>query len=197
MPCFRCAAIVLLLSLASSSSIAEVAPVTLPQGETNLSELGTACIGYQIDGQEPVMMPQGWDGGQADPESGIVFWANGQQQNRPIIKVHPPWRKGPGKEWFDYFLTLPPEGPIRLSFSIAMRYTLWGKNGDSDGVTFCCRLTVDGQEKELMRAHTNTFDWQDFDFDLTPYAGKTIRLRFQVDPGPKNDASCDASVGAT
>ena len=44
-----------------------------------------------------------------------------------------------------------------------------------------------------MRQHYDRGRWLDFDFDLSPYAGKTVVVRLQVEPGPKNNASFDYS----
>ena len=63
----------------------------------------------------------------------------------------------------------------------------------SDGVTFSCYLTVDNREQELLRRHQAEASWLDYDFDLTPHAGKTVVVRLQVEPGPKNNSSFDYS----
>ena len=60
-------------------------------------------------------------------------------------------------------------------------------------MTFSCFLTVDGHEQELLRQHHAEARWLDYDFDLTPYAGKTVIVRLQVEPGPTNNASFDYS----
>ena len=65
--------------------------------------------------------------------------------------------------------------------------------GKSDGVTFSCYLIADGKQQQLMRRHHDKAEWIDYAFDLSPYAGKTVILRLQVEPGPRNDASFDFS----
>ncbi len=92
----------------------------------------------------------------------------------------------------DYELALPRLTRIRLKFGIAMGPDV-ARPDRSDGVTFSCALTADGRPQELMRRHQAEACWLDFDFDLTPYAGKTVNLRLQVEPGPKNNSSFDYS----
>ena len=44
-----------------------------------------------------------------------------------------------------------------------------------------------------MRRHHDKAEWIDYSFDLSPYSGKTVIVRLQVEPGPRNDASFDFS----
>ena len=60
----------------------------------------------------------------------------------------------------------------------------------SDGVTF--RVFVDGQK--LLDVNRTDTKWQPFEFDLTPQAGKTVIIRFETDPGPKDNSSFDFAV---
>ena len=64
--------------------------------------------------------------------------------------------------------------------------------GKSDGATF--RVLVAGAK--LLEKHRTDAVWQDFEFDLTPHAGQTVTIRFETDPGPRNDSAFDFSLWA-
>ncbi len=165
--------------------------VPLPPGETLLAEVGMYRVFWQSYGAEPVAMPVSWSG-HFEPRAGISYQDWGRVLERRALLMHSPWHVPPGKTWVDYELALPPERPIRLKFGIAMGPDV-AQPGRSDGVTFSCCLTADGRERELMRTHHAEARWLDFDFDLAPYAAKTVLVRLQVEPGPKNNASFDYS----
>ncbi len=165
--------------------------VPLPPGETLLAEVGMYRVFWQSYGAEPVAMPVSWSG-HFEPRAGISYQDWGSVLERRALLMHSPWHVPPGKTWVDYELALPPERPIRLKFGIAMGPDV-ARPERSDGVTFSCFLTADGRPQELMRRHQAEARWLDFDFELTPYAGKTVMVRLQVEPGPKNNASFDYS----
>ncbi len=165
--------------------------VPLPAGETLLADVGTYRVFWQSYGQEPVAMPVSWSG-HFEPRAGISYQDWGRVLGRRALLLHSPWHVPPGKTWVDYELALPRLAPIRLKFGIAMGPDV-ARPERSDGVTFSCFLTADGRPQELMRRHQAEARWLDFDFELTPYAGKTVMVRLQVEPGPKNNASFDYS----
>ena len=136
-------------------------------------------------------MPGAWTG-HFDARSGISYQPWGRLLGRNALLMHSPWHVPPGKTWVDYPLALPKTTPIRLTFGIAMGPDV-AVPGKSDGVTFSCYLIADGKPQELMRRHHAKAEWIDYAFDLSPHAGKTITLRLQVEPGPRNDASFDFS----
>ncbi len=182
-----------LLFVASAVSAAETPDlsVPLPPGETLLADIGTYRVCWQSYGQEPVAMPVSWSG-HFEPHAGISYQDWGRVLGRRALLLHSPWHVPPGKTWVDYELALPRLEPIRLRFGIAMGPDV-AQRDRSDGVTFSCSLTADGREQELMRRHQAEARWLDCDFDLSPYAGKTVVVRLQVEPGPKNNASFDYS----
>ena len=183
----------LLLFVASAVSAAQTLDlsVPLPPGETLLADVGTYRVSWQSYGQEPVAMPVSWSG-HFEPRAGISYRDWGRVLDRRALLLHSPWHVPPGKTWADYELALPQVTPIRLKFGIAMGPDV-ARPDRSDGVTFSCYLMIDGIEQELLRRHHAEARWLDFDFDLTPYAGKTVVLRLQVEPGPKNNSSFDYS----
>jgi hypothetical protein len=165
--------------------------VPLPPGETALTDLGLYRVGWQSYGRDPVWMPTAWVG-HFDAATGISCTPWGRVLGRDALLLHSPWHVPAGKTWVDYRLALPQLAPIRLSFGITMGPDV-AVPDRSDGVTFSCSLTAGGQERELMRQHHDQARWRDYAFDLSAYAGQTVTLRLQVEPGPKNNASWDYS----
>ena len=127
-------------------------------------------------------MPGAWQG-HFEPQSGISYQPWGRVLGRDTLLIHSPWHVPPGKTWVDYPLALPKTSPIRVTFGIAMTPEA-AMPGKSDGVTFSCYLIADGTTKELMRRHYDKAQWIDYDFDLTPYAGKTVTLPSASRTGP-------------
>jgi hypothetical protein len=166
--------------------------VPIPPGETALASIGLYRVWWQSYGKDPVAMPLSWTG-HFDETTGISFQPAGRVLEREALLMHSPWRVPPGRTWVDYELALPRLKPIKLCFGIAMRPDV-AVPGKSDGVTFSCRVRADGQDHELMRKHQDQGAWLDYSLDLSPYAGKTVVLSLQVEPGPKNDPSFDYSL---
>lgn len=165
--------------------------VPLPAGETLLCEIGAYRVWWQSYGKPPVAMPPAYSGHFTDA-SGISYIDWGRLMGRRALLMHSPWRVPPGKTWVDYRLALPPVKPIRLSFGIAMGPDVASPD-KSDGVTFSCNIECDGRQQQLMRQHYTEAKWRDYAFDLSDYAGQTLCVRLQVEPGPANNASFDYS----
>ena len=164
----------------------------LPWGDSWLADVGIYRVFWQAYGQAPIEMPISWSG-EFEPRAGISFQDKGDILNRRALLMHSPWRSKVGKTWVDYDFTLPKSESIRLKFGIAMDRDQEG-NVRGDGVTFSCYLTGNRRQQELLRKHYAGSDWLDFDFDLTPYAGKTVGIRLQVEPGPQNDPAFDFAL---
>jgi len=180
------------LTLACLSALAaQDVAVSLPPGATRLEDIGAYRVAYQSYGAEPVEMPGAWTG-HFDPVSGISYQPGEQVLGASAILLHSPWRVAPGKAWVEYRLALPATTPIRLSFSIAMRPDI-AIPGKSDGVTFGCAVLVGGEERVLLSEHYAVGAWKPFSADLSAYAGQTLVLRLQAEPGPAKDPSFDFS----
>jgi hypothetical protein len=162
----------------------------IPPGETSLLDVGARQIFWQSYGKEPVAMPLG--GESMESASGAAFEDHGYLLGRRSLFMHSPWRVPVGKTWVDYRLALPQATPIRLSLGIAMSPEA-AAPGKSDGVTFSCYLLSDGKQTELLHRHHTKAEWIDYTFDIAPHAGKTVVVRLQVEPGPRNDPSFDFS----
>jgi hypothetical protein len=174
------------------SVMAQQKPVALPLGTTYLSDIGRYEVAYQHYGKDVVKMPPAWSGHFED-RSGISYRATGRILDRAGLLLHSPWRGGgAGKVWVDYRIALPEAKPLKLSFGIAMQPDMVGP-GKSDGVTFSCFLDAGAGFAELMRYHQTEGKWRDYEFDLAPFAGRTVTIRLQTEPGPSNNPSFDYS----
>ncbi len=186
-------ALCLLILLFASAALS--APVPLPPGEVFLGDIGQYTVGYQSYGQQTVLMPPDWTG-HFETETGISYVPSDYVQGRQSLLLHSPWHVPPGRMFVEYTVSLPDVTPIALSFGIAMRADV-AVPDRSDGVTFSAYLVAEGTEQELMRYHQVEAEWKDYSFDLSDYAGRTIGLRLQVEPGPDNNASWDYSYFGT
>ena len=165
--------------------------VNIPMGETTLADIGVYAVAYQSYGGEVVTMPASWMG-HFDPVCGISYVPHERILDRDAILLHSPWHVSPGKVWVDYHLRLPKTTPITLSFGITMS-PMAAEPDKSDGVTFSAYVIADATETTLMHEHYAKAEWKDFSFDLSSHGGKTITLRIQAEPGPKNSPSFDYS----
>jgi len=179
--------------VASATSVAKTPNLSVPlqPGATQLADIGMYRVFWQSYGSEPVAMPVSW-AGHFEPRAGISYRDSGRVMGRRALLLHSPWHVPPGKTWVEYQFELPRSESVRLKFAIAMGPDVM-RPGRSDGVIFSCYLTVDGREQELLRRHHAEARWLDYDFDLTAHAGKSVLVRLQVEPGPKNSASFDYS----
>lgn len=168
----------------SQPACADAIPVAhLPDGTTWIDEIGYYEVSYRyLDGRTG-SMPMGWIGN-FDDNTGISAIPSEPQNGKRAYLIHPIWRGGTGDTDQTFRLAIPNAKSIFLSFSIAMRSDAVGK---SDGVTF--RVFVNG-DKVLDQNKANGA-WSDYRFDLTRFAGKTIALTFEANPGPANNSSFD------
>lgn len=162
--------------------------VSLSGGVTSLDDIGLYQVSYRYDDGRTGIMPIGWSGFFTE-DTGIACEPFGTQNGQTAFLLHPIWRGGTGDTDQTFWLHLPPAKQIVLQFSIAMRQGFTGPHL-SDGATF--RLFVNGQ-KWLDKNKTDSI-WSHYRFDLTRYAGTTITLRFETDPGPKRDPSFDYAL---
>ena len=101
--------------------------------------------------------------------------------------AHPPYKTGPGRVWLDYTVDIPADGAIFTS-EVGKR-----DGGDpGDGIWFSVlSVADDGTETLLGDTSVPTYQWREFDVDLTPCAGRTVTLRLCVDCGPANNTIAD------
>ena len=163
--------------------VTEPPPVAISGGVTPIDDIGYYTVSYHYFNGRTGQEPLGWAGNFTD-DTGIAAVPVGSQNGKAAFLLHPVWRGGIGDTDQSYRLQLPAATSIKLSFSIAMRSDAVGK---SDGVTFRVRVN----DQTLLDQNKADGDWSDYNFDLTRYAGQTITLVFESDPGPKHDPSFD------
>ena len=165
-----------------------VPDVRLAGGITALEDVGIYGVSYRYTDGRTGAMPVGWTG-DFEETTGIACRPFGMQNGKRAFMLHPIWRGGTGDTDQTFHLRLPAARQIRLGFSIAMREGFVGP-GKSDGATF--RVFVN----ERVLLDTNKIDavWSDYHFDLTRYAGQSITLRFETDPGPRGNSSFDFAL---
>ncbi len=153
---------------------------------------------WRYNDKEQILKPVGWKGSDATCAASLSFGDTRRGDVRPAIRMHPPWRGGRGTVFCDYLVTLPDQKPILLTFANAIRDHS-EKEPPSDGVLFRVWAGVkqDGSDaKELFANFTDAKVWTCGRADLSAYAGKTILLRLESHPGPKNNTCCDSSYWA-
>ncbi|MEI7731510.1 MAG: DUF5696 domain-containing protein [Verrucomicrobiota bacterium] len=153
----------------------------------NLDELGVYAVGYAYRGQSEQQFPLGWSGYFEDV-TGVACEPAGSQNGKRAFLLHCPWRGGTGISFQQFNFSLPGAATrILLRGAVAMRSDIITQ---SDGATF--RVYVNGQ-KQLDTNRTNDV-WLNFEYDLTSLKGSNVLIRFETDPGPKNNASYDFSL---
>jgi hypothetical protein len=181
------AAVILAVSCGSVFAQGDSLTLPLSHGTNQLVAAGRYRVGIQMIGKAVRWLPIGWSGHFATPE-GISYTPWNQQAGRQTLLVHPPWRGGTGDTIVEYDLALPNERPITFKTGIAM----WEQNTEkSDGVTFRAKLIVDGQTLPIFDQNYKGTTWRDYSFDLSRWAGRTVILRLESNPGPANDPSFD------
>ena len=106
-------------------------------------------------------------------------------------RIHPPYRGGKGYVYWAQDANIPKDAA--LSFSLGMARLSPER---SDGIwfkVFVAELTdgIAGEYRKIFEESTNAHEWLPRRVDLAPYAGKTVRLKFVGDCGPKNNATTD------
>ena len=174
----------------------EPAPLILPDADAvRLDEIGLYAVGYQYRRQAEKRFPDGWSGG-FEEHTGVALEPAGEANGREAFLLHPPWRGGTGVAFQEFRFRLPPANGVRqikLVGATAMRsdaLTGAGEAPKSDGATF--RIKANG--RMLLDENRDDAQWKPFAFDLTDLAGQTVTLRFETDPGPRDNASFDFAL---
>jgi len=189
-------AVMIASALRAGAAGEETAPLITPDaGIIRLDEIGLYAVGYEYRGQEEKIFPVGWSGG-FDPLTGVALQPAGEQNGRAAFLLHPPWRGGTGVAFQEFRFQLPPAAAVKrilLTGATAMRNDALAAPGEkpkSDGATF--RVFVNG--RKLLDAHRDETRWKSFSFDLSDLAGQIITLRYETDPGLRNDSSFDFAL---
>ena len=110
----------------------------------------------------------------------------GVSETNKCIAMHPPYVPKGGSSFANFTIALPASKSIKLSFAHSQRDS-YGKETQSDGMTF----RIWANEKKVYEKNANVRTWMDGEADLTEFAGKTIHLRLETNPGPANDTQVD------
>ncbi len=175
-----------LLVLAAARGAAQ--PAIVPDAPVmELDELGVYSVGYARPGEVEREFPPGW-AGFFEEQTGVACEPFGAQNGKTAFLLHCPWRHGAGTAFQQLVFCLPERADkILLRGATALRTA---SVGDSDGVTF--RLYANGVK--LFDYHQTNDLWRDFEFDFTRLRGTNLTLRFEVDPGPRQNPSFDYSL---
>ncbi len=148
---------------------------TPPQGFDLRKAFVDANLGITIDGQDRPLGSQAIFVESRDVCGG---------KTKESLFSHPPWDSEHGvigEAFAEWTVKIPPDGKPALDFFVGLR----DGAEKGDGVTFSVR--VDG--KELLRQDWQKCEWLPCRVDLTPYAGRTIKLRFVIGKGPTGRGS--------
>lgn len=176
----------LIFTALAASAIAQPA-VSPDQPVMNLDELGVYAVGYAYRGRPEQQFPLGWSGFFED-RTGVACEPFGTQNGERAFLLHCPWRNGTGIAFQQFVIRLPAQATrIVLRGATAMR----SQNvRESDGVTF--RLLADGVK--LFDYHQTNDTWRKFEYDFTGRRGSNLTVRFEVDPGPRDNPSFDYAL---
>ncbi|HUD45938.1 MAG TPA: hypothetical protein VMR33_03855, partial [Candidatus Baltobacteraceae bacterium] len=178
----------LFLSAAALVISANAQPAVSPDLPVmNLDEVGVYAVGYAHRDRAEQQFPLGWSGFFED-RTGVACEPFGAQNGERAFLLHCPWRNGTGVAFQQFVICLPAGATrIMLRGATAMR----SQNvANSDGVTF--RLYADGTK--LFDCHQTNDVWRQFEFDFSTRRGSNLTVRFEVDPGPKNNSSFDYAL---
>lgn len=182
----------------SSPLLKDDVTVHLKPGRNRLIDAGMYRMGCQPIGQPPRYFPAGWSAitfNNVEVPEGVISASNpwGQQNGRDTLLLHPPYRVDGGISFVEYDLALPAglSAEFRTGFATAI-----GKAAKSDGITYRVKLIDAGKTKVLADQNWDSETWKDFACDLTPYAGRTITLRLETDPGPASNTAWDYALFA-
>jgi hypothetical protein len=180
---FAAAAIAVLLAGAPLGAQPSFAP---DAALLQFDDIALYAVGYAYRGQPERQLPLGWSG-DMDEATGVVCQLIGVQDGRRALFLHCPWIGGTGISFQQYSVDLPQATRILIRGATALRE---GTADKSDGVIF--RVIVNGQK--LLEASRDDEVWQDFQLDITSRRGTRATIRFEVDPGPRNDPGWDHSL---
>jgi len=111
-------------------------------------------------------------------------------KKRPAFAAPPVFDKTPHGYVFGEFSIPVPEEPSDLLFGIGINETA----ASADGVVFTVTLTDEGgRTHHLFEAHHSNGLWRDERISLEKFAGQWVKLRFQTDCGPEENASSDSA----
>ncbi|QNN21978.1 hypothetical protein HED60_06730 [Planctomycetales bacterium ZRK34] len=161
----------------------EQIPAIAPSGPViDLEQVGAYRLGYQMDDKPRALYAIGLDR-VSDKDTGVSIRTSDRYDGKTGCFMHPPYRGGHGATFQIIRVKLPAEPAATLRGSMRLA----DGAGSSDGVTF--RVFMD--DEKIFEQHVAAQSWQDFAVDLSSAAGRTVALRFEASPGPKNNTAFD------
>ena len=161
--------------------------VIAPIGPTvALDEVGIYSIGCTYRDGRTKQFPVGWSG-DFDESTGVAYRTYGEQHGRQATLLHCPWRGGTGISFQEFRIRVPNVPTAILKGAIALGTYAVGK---SDGATF--RIFVNGNK--LLDENRTDDVWKEFSLDVSRFTGSVLIVRFETDPGPRDNASFDFSL---
>lgn len=144
------------------------------------------CVAMQRRGRsvEAVDRTAGAFAGKGGLASGGV-WKNG-------LTMHPPYREGAGRVFAQYRLTLPKR-------PVAFRAVVGKGDGSDlgDGIFYSVVVEdADGTSKDVASVHVAKHAWLPIEADLSPWAGRRIKLSLVADCGPSDNTAGDWAAWA-
>ncbi len=123
------------------------------------------------------------NGAEAYPDE--PFCGNRKQ---PGWSVHPPYIGGTG---YTFLLSEPIVVPNEKDVVFSAEVGIRNGGAKSDGILYKVLIVEGNDETKAAELWCTKNDWQEIRADLTPWAGKTIRLRLIADVGPADDSNAD------
>jgi hypothetical protein len=149
--------------------------------QLNLDEQAAYEVGILLRDAPIRWLTPGWSG--LDTSTNASLNTQRLHAGRPALFVHPPYGRRTGCVVQQYTVRLPADPTAKLRGATATAE----EAGQGDGVTF--RVRADDQL--LWERHHTSVAWQEFAVDLSPWAGKTVVLRFETDCGPADNTTYD------
>lgn len=113
---------------------------------------------------------------------------------RQCVNSHPPYVPGGGSFFAEYEVELPNESGLSMNYGVCVR-KVFPPEPPTDGVTFrfWAKNVGDDDSKRVLlhEVHTKSTEWEDYSFSLEKFAGSKMNLVVEVNPGPKNNTTCD------
>ncbi len=144
------------------------------------------CVAMERRGQEME---------EVQPESGAYAGKGGMASGgawKTGLTMHPPYRGGAGRVFAQYSLSMP-QRPMAFT-------ALVGKGDGSDlgdGIFYSVEvLDADGKTTTVASVHIARHQWLPIAADLSPWAGRRVRLRLVADCGPAGNTAGDWAAWA-
>jgi hypothetical protein len=170
----------------------DLKPIVVPErGAVSLTQVRDFRMVCQYFDQPERYFPAGFTGSDPVSRASLGISSYNRGETRVAVNMHPPWTGGVGTVYAEYALTLPNVTPIKLTFATAIRDSA-PTEPLSDGV----RFRVWAGEKVLYDRFHASKTWLPGEADLSAFAGKTVLLRLESDPGPARNTTCDSSYWA-